>query len=343
VNITLSDPTGGAVLGTPSSAVLTLQNGATSLASQLQFSVATVDVPRTAGSAVFTVVRTGGLSGTDTVQFATSDGTAVAGTDYMAESGTLTFSPDATTESITIPILDNTQAQGSKTVNIALSDAAGGATLNMPSSAVLSIDNPQPQQPMPTSLTAVASFLTHSAEAFSIFVTNAYSLYLKRLPDQQGLGYWVNLMQNNGLTDEELEANFLSSAEYIADHGGTGTAWISGMYQDLLGRNPDPGGLAYWTNVLGTGGLPYTVAIGFAASSEREGQRIAADYETYLGRPLDPDGQAYWVNQFLNGAQNEDVVAGFIGSAEYYDNPEKGQTNDTAWVDDLAYWLTPLI
>ena len=158
------------------------------------------------------------------------------------------------------------------------------------------------------------------------------------------------------MTDEKLETGFLSSAEYIASHGGTGSAWVIGMYQDLLGRNPGPGGLSYWTNDLATGGSAYSVALGFAASAEGEGQRIAGDYQIFLGRQLDSAGQAYWVNQFLNGAHNEDVVAGFLGSAEYYQNANKGQSNHTAWInsafedvfqrnpaaDELAYWLTQL-
>jgi hypothetical protein len=125
------------------------------------------------------------------------------------------------------------------------------------------------------------------------------------------------------------------------------------MYQDLLGRNPDPNGLAFWTGELAKGTSAFTVAHGFAASAEREGQRIAGDYLIFLGRKLDPDGQSYWVNQFLNGAHNEDIVAGFVGSAEYYRNVNKGQSNHTAWVDsafqdifrrdpssdELAKWL----
>jgi hypothetical protein len=98
------------------------------------------------------------------------------------------------------------------------------------------------------------------------------------------------------------------------------------------------------------------VAYGFAASAEREGARIAGDYQIYLGRPLDAAGQAYWVGQFLNGARNEDVVAGFLNSLEYYQNPDKGQSNHTTWIEsdfqdvlqrnpsttELAYWLTQL-
>jgi hypothetical protein len=128
------------------------------------------------------------------------------------------------------------------------------------------------------------------------------------------------------------------------------------MYQDLLGRNPDAGGLSYWTGVLNKGGSAFSVALGFAASAEREGQRIGGDYQIFLGRQLDAGGQAYWVNQFLNGARNEDVVAGFVGSLEYYQNPNKGQSNRTAWIDsafqdiyhrdptssELASWLSQM-
>jgi hypothetical protein len=355
VNLSLINPRGGATLGTPASAVLTI-SGSTGLASQLHFSVANTQAPRNAGTAVVTVVRSGGLSGAVTVHYATSDGSALAGADYSASSGTLTFGAGASTQTITIPIINNPQSHGSKTVNISLDGPTGGAVLNAPSSALLTIIDPLPTEPMPGNLVAVGNAFTHSSEAFARFVTGAYNLYLKRLPEQQGLGYWVDQLQNHGLTDEKLETGFLSSVEYIANHGGTGTAWVIGMYQDLLGRNPDSGGLSYWTNVLARGGSAYSVAIGFAASAEREGQRIGGDYQIFLGRRLDEAGQAYWVAQFLAGARNEDVVAGFIGSQEYYQNPNKGQTNHTAWIDsvfqdvlqrnpissEVAYWLTQL-
>ena len=355
VGLTLSQAQ-GAALGTLVSSTLTIQETPNnSLTSQLNFSVAVSRVARTAGTGVITVIRTGGLSGTITVQFATSDGTATAGSDYTAENGTLTFGPDVTAQTISIPLL-NTGQSGSKTLNVTLSNPGGGAVLLTPSSLSLTITDPLPLQPIPTNLVAIANDFTHAPEALSIFVTNAYRLYLKRLPDSQGLSYWVDQLQNQGLTDEKLETNFISSTEYIQNHGGTGQAWVIGMYQDLLGRNPDPSGLAFWTGRLASGSSAFSVALGFAASAEREGQRIAGDYEIFLGRQLDPSGQAFWVNQFLNGARNEDVVAGFLGSAEYYQNPNKGQSNRMAWIDsafqdiyhrdpsasDLANWLSQM-
>jgi hypothetical protein len=190
------------------------------------------------------------------------------------------------------------------------------------------INDPLKSDPLPSNLVAAVSHLTHGAEAYGLFITGAYQLYLKRSPDAAGLQFWISQMQN-GLTDEHLEASFLGSAEYIANHGGTGAGWVTGMYRDLLGRDPDSGGLAYWTGVLAGGANPANVAFGFAASGEREGQRVTADYQIFLGRSPDAGGLAYWVNQFLHGARNEDLVAGLVGSQEYYLNPTKGQGNRT--------------
>ena len=134
---------------------------------------------RTAGSAVVTVVRTGGTSATETVHYATSDGTAKAGTNYTAASGTLTFAAGVTAQTITIAILNDGQDNGDESLTLTLSNPTGGAILDSPNTLVLTINDPFPQQPIPSNITAVASVFTHSSEAFSHFVTNAYNLYLK--------------------------------------------------------------------------------------------------------------------------------------------------------------------
>ena len=88
----------------------------------------------------------------------------------------------------------------------------------------------------------MAITLTHSVEYLQNVLTDIYQHYLDRTPDAPGLHYWVQTMQS-GTTDQQVEASFLGSREYIADHGGTGAAWVQGMYHDLLGRNPDFVGL----------------------------------------------------------------------------------------------------
>ena len=63
---------------------------------------------------------------------------------------------------------------------------------------------------------------------------------------------------------------------------------------------------------------PQQVALGFAASPERKGQRVQADYQQYLGRSASATEVSYWVNVFLNGGSNEQVNAGFLSSQEYF-------------------------
>jgi hypothetical protein len=190
------------------------------------------------------------------------------------------------------------------------------APVTAPNSAPTNTTPPNPGSGQ-ASRDTVANELTHSAEYYTNIVTAAYQKYLGRLPEAAGLAYWVGHMQQ-GLTDERLEAGFIGSQEYINNHGGTGEAWVRGLYQDLLGRQPRSDEVAYWVNRLNSGTTPQDVAYGFAASAERETQRVAADYVQYLGRSARQDELGYWVNVFLNGADNEQVVAGFISSQESF-------------------------
>ena len=62
-----------------------------------------------------------------TVGYATANGTAHAGTDYKATSGTLTFSPGTTTQTISVPILPDTTAKPNQTFQVNLSNAVGAS------------------------------------------------------------------------------------------------------------------------------------------------------------------------------------------------------------------------
>jgi uncharacterized protein YkwD len=319
----------------------------------IQLSAAAYNVSDRGGSLTVLVTRSPGSTGAVTVDYATGDGSAAAGVDYTAVSGTLSFAPGQMTQAVTIPILYDGRADGNETFVVALSNPTGGARLGGPAAALVTVADVLAP---PANLTPVANQLTHSAESYAYFITQAYLRYLGRGPDGAGLSYWVGRMQG-GLSDERLEAGFLGSAEYIANHGGTASGWVVGMYHDLLGRDPDPQGLSYWVARLAAGANPADVAYGFAASAERESTRINGDYLALLGRPADPQGLSYWLSAFLAGARNEDLVGGFLGSAEYYLNSGKGHGNKAGWVasafldalhraasaDDLLAWSNVLI
>jgi hypothetical protein len=91
-----------------------------------------------AGAAVVTVVRVGNSNAPATVQYASRDGTAVAGTDYTATSGSLSFGPDATSSSFSVPILASSVSNGGKTLGVVLQNPTG-AGLGDPSASTINI------------------------------------------------------------------------------------------------------------------------------------------------------------------------------------------------------------
>jgi surface protein len=98
--------------------------------------------------ATVTVQRTGDLSMQTTVNYATSDATAIAGTDYTPSSGTLTFPPGAATESFNVATAQHGAANATPSLNLALSSPVNGGLRN-PATATVSL-----QESVPPALTA---------------------------------------------------------------------------------------------------------------------------------------------------------------------------------------------
>ncbi len=126
---------GPALSDTDTIAITVLDGGA------LQFSAATYSVAEDAGNAVITVTRSGGTAGEARINFATSNGTAVASQDYTAASGTLIFAEGVTTQTFNVPITDDGLAGPDKTINLTLSAPGGSGSLGTPATAVLTIND----------------------------------------------------------------------------------------------------------------------------------------------------------------------------------------------------------
>jgi hypothetical protein len=104
-----------------------------------------VAVPESNGHATIAVTRSGNATGTQTVGYATSDGTATAA-DYTAASGTLTFGPGETSKTFAVPVTDDTADEPAETVSLSLSAPTGGSALGTASTGTLTIidDDPAP-------------------------------------------------------------------------------------------------------------------------------------------------------------------------------------------------------
>jgi hypothetical protein len=79
-------------------------------------------VDESAGTMTFTVTLSNPSDAPVTVDYASQDGTATAGLDYTAVTGTLTFAPGETTQTITVPVTDDYLAEGSETLDMVLSN-----------------------------------------------------------------------------------------------------------------------------------------------------------------------------------------------------------------------------
>ena len=71
---------------------------------------------------LFVVTRSGDLPPAVQVNYTTVNGTAIAGTDYVATSGTLSFAANQTTATIAVPIIGNTLLQSNRTFTVSLSN-----------------------------------------------------------------------------------------------------------------------------------------------------------------------------------------------------------------------------
>jgi hypothetical protein len=133
--MTLSAPTAGAQLLYPSNAVVVVQPGYAGLS----FTNSAVSVPKNGGPAIITVVCSNTNVEPVSVSYFTSDGTALAGQDYTAESGTLTFSNGIATNTFAVPVKNNTLLEGNRTFNVTLTNATGLGKIVSPSNQVVTI------------------------------------------------------------------------------------------------------------------------------------------------------------------------------------------------------------
>jgi hypothetical protein len=120
-----------------------------------------------------------------------------------------------------------------------------------------------------------------------------YREVLGRPGDPAGITYWAGRLSGQPGLLATLTADFLASPERYTAAGGTDRAWVSAVYQAVLGRAPDSGGLATWTAAVAASGRT-PVAFALLQSPESLKRRINATYLLMLQRPADPAGLAAW-------------------------------------------------
>ncbi len=121
--------------------VITVQGGGGGGApGSLRLSASNYNVNEGGGNVVLTFQRVNGDDGAVSVHYATSNGSATAGSDYTAKSGTVNWADnDDNNKTVSVPILNDATPESAETFTVTLSSPGGGASLGSPSAATVTI------------------------------------------------------------------------------------------------------------------------------------------------------------------------------------------------------------
>ncbi|HEV3339981.1 MAG TPA: DUF4214 domain-containing protein, partial [Pirellulales bacterium] len=128
---------------------------------------------------------------------------------------------------------------------------------------------------------------------------------------------------------------------YLNGQAGDTTAptFVQNLYRELLGRQPDTNGQAYWVSVFqqiaSTNGaaVAQQVLVGaFLGSPEYNQHLVQGIYVDFLRRPADAQGLFFWSDELEAGVDEKVVLANIVGSDEYFAD---AGGNVTGWVNAL--------
>jgi uncharacterized delta-60 repeat protein len=108
--------------------------------SRIQLAGTAIEVDEKAGSAVLTVSRSFGVSGAVTVNYSTASGTATAGSDFYATSGSVTWADgDGADKQVLVPIRPDSLDDGGESFTFNLTGISGGTLIAAQSSATITL------------------------------------------------------------------------------------------------------------------------------------------------------------------------------------------------------------
>lgn len=131
-------------------------------------------------AATFTVSLSQPTSETISVAYATADGTATASSDYTAASGTVTFAPGVTSQSVAVQVVGDTVVEPDETFYVNLGAVTGNATVADGQGLGTIVNDDQPPPATPTNLTATAVSSTQVNLTWTDNATNETGYYVER-------------------------------------------------------------------------------------------------------------------------------------------------------------------
>ncbi len=202
-------------------------------------------------------------------------------------------------------------------------------------------------------LAPAAPVAVNSAEAQ---ITRLYQAYFLRQPDPAGLAYWLGQFRTGQASLAQISDALAGSGEFVQRYGTLANdQFVDQVYRNVVGRNADAEGRAYWIAQLGAGMTRGQLMLSFSESAEfitmtengfvpvpapdvpvadppaadpqepvpaqQPDGAMAAEvrrlYRAYFLRDPEQAGWQYWVDQRANGASLIAVSDAFAQSAEF--------------------------
>jgi hypothetical protein len=163
--------------------------------------------------------------------------------------------------------------------------------------------------------TVALSVLT-SVEYRTALVTSFYSTFLHRTPSAAEIPFWLPAFAA-GMSDEQIEAQFLASPEYFALAGSTNAGWITHVFSDVLGRSPSAAETATFSALLGSSSRT-TVGLSILTSNEAVNRRVQQYYARFLRRAATATEAGALTAALLAGTSDEQVIAQIVAADEYF-------------------------
>lgn len=158
-------------------------------------------------------------------------------------------------------------------------------------------------------------------------VARLYFAYFLRVPDASGLAHWVG-RKRQGTTLASISATFATSSEFVRRYGSlSNDGFVRLIYRNVLGREPEASGLAYWVGQLDRGAKTRgQVMANFSQSNEfqrkmRTSVDVAVVWDQLAGTAPSTGTFDAWVAKLVAGtATLSDLVVAALNA-----NPGQGR------------------
>ena len=176
-----------------------------------------------------------------------------------------------------------------------------------------------------------------------------YWAFFNRVPDTQGLMYWIRRVRS-GSTLDEIAYVFSLSSEFRRRYGSLDDGrYVDQVYKNILGKTPDPAGRAYWLRRLGSG-TSRSRMIRYLAETDHfrfvtvVNVRTCLVYAGMLQRAPDASGYRYWRDRISErGMPLQTMISTIQGSASYRARfPDAAKSSMNALQANAPQAKTPL-